>query len=138
AGIWRSHRHCAGGTGIAMFDFQATSNVLKEWYGFFKYHVPVDHWPDPVVWSGAAVLAGAVLAFWGARLLRPLYVLIFMIAGAAVGVRLAGVSQVDRLIGLVLGAGAAALIAVVFFRWWVGLTTGLVAVLILIAAAAPR
>jgi hypothetical protein len=121
-----------------MFDPQATVEVLKEWGGFLRNHVPVERWPSPYLWSGVTVFAGVVLAFWGARLLRSLYVLVFMVAGAAVGLRLAGVGQFDRLIGLILGAGAAAMIAYLLFRWWVALTTGLIAVLVLVAAGAPR
>jgi hypothetical protein len=121
-----------------MLDFQTTWDTLQEWRGFLANHVPVERWPNPILWSGVAVFAGTVLMFWGARLLRPLYVLVFMLVGGAVGVRLAGVQQVDKLIGLVLGAGLAGLLAFVLFRWWVGLTTGLIAVFVLVVLGAPR
>jgi hypothetical protein len=121
-----------------VFDLNATWDALKQWNGFLQNHVPVDRWPNPVLWSGVAALLGVVLVFWGARLLRGMYVLAFMAIGGAVGIRLAGVRQVDLLIGLSLGAGVGALLAFFLFRWWVGLTTGGLAVLILLAAGSPR
>ncbi len=121
-----------------MFDYQVTIDALTQWGGFLRNHVPVERWPNPVLWSGVAVLAGLVLAFWGARLLRTIYVLMFMVMGGLVGVRLAGAGQVDLLIGLTLGAGLGALLAAALFRFWVGLTTGTVAVLVLVLAGSPR
>jgi hypothetical protein len=121
-----------------VLDLTASWDTLSQWYSVLQNHVPVDRWPDPLLWSSVAVAAGAVLLFWGSRLLRKIYVLVFMVIGGSLGVRLAGVQQVDRLIGLTLGGGAGALLAFLLFRWWVGLTTGALAVLLLLAAGSPR
>ena len=76
-----------------MLDFQLTLDTLKQWEGFLRNHVPVERWPNPLLWSSVAALAGAVLAFWGARLLRTCYVLAFMVIGGMVGVRFAGAGR---------------------------------------------
>ncbi len=100
--------------------------------------LPSGYWPDPTTVAAVAVVAGAVLALWGGRLLRAFYVLAFMAAGAAAGVRLARVAGVDDLIGLVLGGGLAGLTGYLFYRWWVGMTAGICAMLVVVAVAGAR
>lgn len=121
-----------------MIDVSATFETLQQWGGFLSNHLPLSWSPNPVAWSSAAVFTGVVLVFWGARLLRTIYTLSFMIAGAAMGVRLANVGQVEQLVGLIVGAGVAAMVGYLLFRWWVALTMGVTAVLILMLAGAPR
>lgn len=101
--------------------------------------LPRSAWVQPF-WAGLiAVVAGLVFALWGARLLRTLVVLLFMTAGAVAGKQFATSLQVDMLIGLVVGAGIAGLVGYLFYRWWLGLTIGTVAALLLAATfSAPR
>jgi hypothetical protein len=61
-----------------------------------------------------------------------------MVVGAAQGFKIGSSLGIDTLIGLTFGAGIAALLAYIFFRWGVGVTTGVVAVLIVAALAWPR
>lgn len=96
-------------------------------------------WFDPFWTAVVAVVLGLMLALWGGRLLRTGVILVFMTAGAVWGKRMAGSMQVDLLIGLVIGAGIAGLIGYVFYRWWLGLTVGTVAALVVaITFIAPK
>jgi len=72
-----------------------------------RQHVPPEWCPDPGITAVASLLAGLALVLWGGRLLRGLYVLAFMGIGAAIGIKIARIAEVDDLIGLVLGAGLA-------------------------------
>jgi hypothetical protein len=96
-------------------------------------------WLDPFWAAVVAVVLGLALALWGGRILRTGVILAFMAAGAVWGKRMAGSMQVDLLIGLVIGAGVAGLIGYVFYRWWLGLTIGTVAALVVaITFSAPK
>jgi hypothetical protein len=123
-----------------MLDVQATLDSLGQLLAVVRQHLPPlgDRWADARLWAVAAVFLGGVFSLWGARLLRTGYILIFMVMGGAIGVRVAGASQIDVLIGLVVGAGVSGLIGYLLFRWWIGMTAGLVAVLMLATLSAPR
>ncbi len=115
-----------------MLDFQAVRDLWAAVQGVVHHHVDWTSWPQPMWLAGGAAVIGLILAFWGSRVLRTLFVLAFMAAGAAAGKRAADAMQVDLLIGLVLGAGFAGLIGYLFYRWWVGLTMGVVAALLVL------
>lgn len=119
-------------------DIQSTLEAIGGGVDFAHSLIPPERLPSVTKVAMVAVPAGFVLAFWGSRLLRTLYVLAFMCAGGAVGVRLADNAQLDKLIGLVVGGGAAALVGHLCYRWWVGTTTGIVAVLAVAALTAPQ
>jgi hypothetical protein len=121
-----------------MIDFSGTSELIYQAIGVFKHHVPPEHWPNTNLWALIAVPAGLILAFWGASLLRTAYVLGFMVLGGAAGVRFAGTGQVDLMIGLVLGAGLAALVGHLLFRLWLGVTAGGFAILLVAVLGAGR
>lgn len=82
-------------------------------------------WPQTIYAALGAMLIGLLLALWGARLLRTIFILAFMVAGAAVGIRAARSFQVDDLIGLVLGTGFLGLVGHLLYRWWLGVSAGL-------------
>ena len=120
-----------------MIDMQAIVDRVLGWAEFSRQYWSFD-WPVSPTWTAVlAVLVGVVLALWGARLLRAVYVLGFMTAGGAVGVHFAREFEVDPLIGLVLGAGVAGLFGHVLYRWWIGLTSALCAALIVVAIGGP-
>lgn len=121
-----------------MFDLQATISAYKQIANLSRHVLPMEGFPDLRVWAPAMLLGGLVLAFFGARLLRAVYILLFMVIGGRVGVHLAGQGQVDSMFGLIIGAGVAAVIGYVLFRWWVGVTTGTLAVLILALLSGPK
>ena len=120
-----------------MIDMPVMFDRLSQWAEFARRYWSWQALPDPTVLAVIAVAGGLVLALWGARLMRAVYVLGFMAAGAAVGIRLAGQFQVDPLIGLVIGAGLAGLIGHLLYRWWIGLTAGLCMSAIVALAGAP-
>jgi len=96
-------------------------------------------WLDPFWAALAAIVAGFILALWGSRILRVVFVLTFMAVGAAFGKRIAGSIQIDLLIGLVVGAGLSGLVGYALYRWWLGLTVGALAALIMAATfSAPK
>ena len=96
-------------------------------------------WLDTVWTAVAAVVVGVVVALWGGRMLRAGVILAFMAAGAVAGKRFASSMQIDLLIGLVIGAGIAGLIGYIFYRWWLGLTIGtLAAMLVALTFSAPQ
>jgi hypothetical protein len=123
-----------------MDHIQAAINLWLQAVDALRTHVPPERWPNTTLWSALALPIGLIMAFWGARLLRTLYVLGFMAAGAYVGMRVAQAEQVkvDVLLGLVLGAGLAGLIGHLLFRWWLGLTAGTLATVLVLVACAPR
>jgi hypothetical protein len=106
--------------------------------GVLHDHLPWDQLPEPTILAAIAALAGFVFAFWGARLLKMVFVFGFAAGGAAVGIHLTREYQVDTIFGLILGGAFAALLGFLMFRWWIGLLTGLCTLLIVIAIAAPR
>lgn len=120
-----------------MIDMPAMFDRLCQWAEFARRYWSWQALPDPTVLGVVAIAGGLVLALWGARLMRAVYVLGFMAAGAAAGIRLAGQFHVDPLIGFVIGAGLAGLIGHLLYRWWVGLTAGLCMSAIVALAGAP-
>ncbi len=101
--------------------------------------MPSAPWLDPLWVAVGLLLLGLVLALWGSRFMRAGLVIAFMIAGAVAGKQLAGSLQVDLLVGLVIGAGIAGLVGYWFYRWWLGLSMGAVAALLLaVVFSAPR
>jgi uncharacterized membrane protein HdeD (DUF308 family) len=105
---------------------------------FLQNHLPWDQLPEPTILAAVAVLAGFILAFWGARLLKLIFILACTAGGAAGGVHLTRQYQVDNIFGLILGGAFAALFGYLLYRWWIGLLTGLCTLLIVAAIAAPR
>lgn len=103
-----------------------------------RHHLPADFWPDPDRAAIVAILAGLGLALWGARSLRAVYVLAFMGVGAAIGIKIARVMEVDILPGLVVGAGLAALVGYLLYHWWVGVTAGIGAMLLVALLAGAK
>jgi len=120
-----------------MVDLQVVIDRTSSWVEFVRQYWSLDWSLNPTWTAGIAVLAGLVLALWGARLLRTVYVLALMAVGAAIGVSLARRLQIDPLIGLVLGAGLLGLIGHLLYRWLVGLTAGVCAALVVAVLAAP-
>ncbi|HOB75427.1 MAG TPA: hypothetical protein PKG54_12990 [Phycisphaerae bacterium] len=104
----------------------------------YRHFFPDDWIRYPNLTAIGVGAAGILLAFWGARLLKTIYILTFMVVGAVVGFRVGTDLKIDTLVGLTFGAGIAAFIGYLFFRWWVGVTTGFVAVLLVLAVAWPR
>lgn len=113
-----------------MAEYQSIVDLLSKGAEYCRYHVPLEQWPHLTWVALGAAVAGMVLALWGARLLRLLYVGAFMGAGAAIGIHAARALQIDLLIGLVLGAGLAGVVGHLFYRWWVGVTAGMCALLL--------
>lgn len=116
---------------------------LAELYGnvlaLARYHLPAEFLPVHTNWWAAVALpVGFALAMWGARLLRTIFVLAFIVIGAAIGIQIARGRGVDVLFGLFIGAGFAALVGHLLFRWWVGVVSGCVAMLILVMVQAPQ
>lgn len=121
-----------------MFDLQGTISAYRKIAEISHYFLPMEGFPDLSVWAPAMLLGGLVLAFFGARLLRAVYILVFMVVGGRLGVYLAGQGQVDSMFGLIIGALVAAVIGYLLFRWWVGVTAGTLAVLILALLSGPK
>jgi hypothetical protein len=114
-----------------MIDAGKVVDLMSLVWEVVELHAPsMDGLPDPSVVAIGAMIGGVVLALWGGRLLRFLFVLAALGLGAAIGVHVARRLGVDILIGLVLGAGLCTLLGYLFYRWWVGLTAGLCALLI--------
>lgn len=119
-----------------MIDLQGLIDRISSW-GAFGHQYWALEWPlPPVQTAWIAILAGCVLALWGARLLRAIYVLALMVLGASIGIHIARQLEVDPLIGLVLGAGLLGLLGHILYRWLVGLTTGLCMALLVAAIGA--
>jgi hypothetical protein len=122
-----------------MTGVKETIDLLVGGAAFVKSHVTLpDWWPSTVALAIGAVVVGVLLALWGSRLLRLLYVLVFLAAGGAVGKRVAESAGVDILIGLVLGAGLAGLAGYLLFRWWVGVTAACCAAMLIVSVALVR
>lgn len=101
-------------------------NRLTAFVALLGDHVPRPAWwPETGYVLAGALLAGIVLSLWGARLLRAIFVLVFMGVGAAIGIRAGRHFEVDDLIGLVLGIGFFGLLGHLLYRWWVGVSAGL-------------
>ena len=65
-----------------MVGVQEVIELLSRGVGLIRNHVAIpDLWPDATWAAVVAVLAGLVLALWGGRLLRALYVIAFMAIG---------------------------------------------------------
>jgi len=120
-----------------MIDLEVMLARILSWVEFSRRYWSLE-WPLTATFTAAlAVTVGLILAFWGARLLRMIYVVGFMAAGAAAGVRFARQVEMDPLIGFVLGAGLVGLLGHLLFRWWVGVTAAVCAVLVVAAVGGP-
>jgi len=120
-----------------MIDPQQILDRLLAWARFAGQYWSFQ-WPLTVPLTAIlAIVVGLILALWGARLLRTVYVLGFLAAGAAGGIHLARQWEVDVLIGFVLGAGLLALLGYLLFRWWVALTAACVAFLVVAVVGGP-
>lgn len=121
-----------------MMGVEAITDLISRGADFYRHYVPPEWNAYPNVAAAGALIVGIALAFWGARVLRTIYVLAFLVAGAAGGFLLGRRYQIDPLIGLTFGGGVAALLGYVFFRWWVGMTAGALAVLVVTLVASAR
>jgi hypothetical protein len=121
-----------------MLNLQAVADLIGQGAELYRHYVPPDRVPYPNLMAIGVAGVGILLAFWGARLLRTIYILGFMVVGAAEGFRIGSNLGIDTLIGLTFGAGIAGLIGYVLFRWWVGVTAGTVAALVVLALVSPQ
>jgi hypothetical protein len=122
-------------------DWQAMADACSKGAEVLRESLPEDLWPSPTstaFGAAAGIVIGLVLALWGAKLLRFLFVAAFIFAGAYGGIRLARSFAIDDLFGLVVGAAIVGLLGHFLFRWWVGITTGLCAMIIAAAVLGPR
>lgn len=122
-------------------DWQAMMDAFSKGAELLRNSLPEGIWLSPG--SAATVAAvglaiGLILALWGAKLLRFLYVAAFIFAGAYAGIHLARNYAIDDLFGLVVGAAVAGLLGHFFFRWWIGITAGLCAMIIAAAVLGPQ
>lgn len=123
-----------------MIDFDKTFELLNWARELFADPAAArPAWFDPFWAAAVALVMGFILALWGGRVLRVVFVFVFLAVGAVMGKRLAGSIQVDLLIGLVIGAGLAGAIGYWVYRWCLGLTLATVAALIVaLTFSAPR
>jgi hypothetical protein len=122
-----------------MIGLKAIVDFLVGWTANVKLQVTLPSWwPSAVTLAIGAILIGVILALWGGRLLRLVYVLGFIVLGGAVGVHVARAAGIDLLIGLVLGAGIAGLAGHLLYRWWVGMSVACCAALLVMGVAAVR
>jgi hypothetical protein len=122
-----------------MVDLQNTFELLKWAGGLLADSATVrPAWFDPFWAAVVAVVIGFILALWGGRVLRVIFVLLFMAAGAVMGKRFADSMQLELLIGLVIGGGLAGAIGYWVYRWCLGLTLGaVVALIVAVTFSAP-
>lgn len=121
-----------------MWSVEAVTDLVARGADFYRHYVPADWVAYPNVAAVGVAVAGILFAFWGVRLLRTIYMLAFLVLGAAIGVKAGRHFEIDVLVGLTFGAGIAAFLGYLLFRWWVGVSAGLVAVLVIVAVAWPR
>jgi hypothetical protein len=121
-----------------MDHIQAAVDLWSRVVELLRNHVPPERWPNATLWSALALPIGLLLALWGARIIRTLFVLAFMVLGGYVGMRVARAGQVEPLMGLVLGAGLLGVMGHLFFRWWLGFSAATMAMLIVLLSSAPR
>ncbi len=121
-----------------MIDWPAIQTLLSTATELVRNHAPAGEWASAVPVAVGAIVAGLTLALWGSRLLRTLYVLGFMALGGVIGKEVAIRQQVDVLIGLVVGAGVLAAVGYALYRWWIGVTTALLATVLAVALSAPK
>lgn len=103
-----------------------------------RFHVPPERMPNGTIAGAVLGGVGFLLAFWGAKVLRVVVVLSFVAAGGMTGVQIARQQGVDALIGLLLGAGVVGLLGHFLYRWWVGFTAGMIALMLVAALSAPE
>ncbi len=97
---------------------------------FIRYHMPSGDAAMPLWPAAVSIVVGLVFCLAGARLVRSVIVLGFAGAGAAVGAQVAGQLNVSIITAILLGVVLAGLVGYAFFRLWVALLAGTVAVLI--------
>lgn len=87
-----------------------------------RTHVDLSWAPNPLLTAGFALVAGLILALWGASLVRAMVVLAFIGAGVWGG---RGVTdqfpQIAPIAGMLVGAFAGGVIGFFLFRLWIGL-----------------
>lgn len=118
-------------------DIRGTLELLSRAAELVRYHLPPEVRPDPVVAGFVLMLAGLVLAVWGARLLKALLVLLFAGAGVGIGIQVARYFKTDDLLGLLIGGLLLGFLGYALYRWWVAVVAGAVAVVIAAFVLAP-
>jgi len=121
-----------------MIDIVEIVDLLTKGASLVREHVPTQYLPAPGWLTAGLIVTGLVLALWGARLMRAVFVLTMVVAGAWIGIRLAETWQEDQLIGLVLGAGLTGLVGHLMYRWWVAVSAGLCAALLVMMVGGQR
>lgn len=121
-----------------MIDIVEIVDLLTKGASLVREHVPAAYLPTPAWLSAGLIVIGLVLALWGARVLRVAFVVSMAAAGAWAGIAVAQAQQVDLLIGLILGAGLAGLVGHLMYRWWVAVSAGLCAALIVLMMGGQR
>jgi len=89
-----------------------------------RSHVDLSWAPNPLLTAGFALVAGLILALWGASLVRAIIVLAFIGGGVWLGrLATAEIPQVAPIAGMLAGAFAGGLVGFFLFRLWVGVLT---------------
>ena len=122
----------------AVVGMQEIVAALQDALALLHHHLPWDRLPDPSVLAAMVTVTGLIFCFWGARLLRTLFVLGFLAGGISLGIRLARMIPVDDLFGLVIGGAIAAIIGHLLYRWWVGFLAGSCAVILVLMVGGPK
>jgi hypothetical protein len=118
--------------------FEELVSDLAQAVQLFRHHVPMESVPDPNLMAAGLGLAGVALAYWGAWLLRTIFVLGFMVLGGGIGSQVGLYLGIDVMSGLVLGAGIAGLLGHLFFRMWLATTAASVAVFLVLLVGHSR
>jgi hypothetical protein len=110
-----------------MLDWEQLRSMSQTFWGY----LPHDGWPDAWVAGSVTLFIGVVIAFWGAKLLRPLFALIFVGCGAWFGGEIGLLFGLSDIIGMVVGAVVMGLIGYILYRLWIA---GMSAVLLAVVA----
>lgn len=102
---------------------------LRSMIQTFWEQLPQDRWPDAWVAGSVTLFIGVVIAFWGGKLLRPLFALIFVGCGAWFGGEVGLVFGLTDIVGMVVGAVVMGILGFILYRLWIaGMSAALLAV----------
>lgn len=111
------------------------SDWIAQLERLLRYHLPGGEAALPLWPIVLALVAGFVLCFFGARLVRAGVVLGFLAAGAAAGAHVAPQAGLSTITAIVLGAVFLAVAGYAFFRIWVAALAGAVAAFVTLCVA---